>query len=497
MVARGFLPSHVPLTRKRTLKRCRLRSNQRLTFRSIRQSIPRNANQSIGDVIRDALITINTELAGKLTHLSSFDAATRIRILREYLETLHRIDRLATTAQMTRANDLESAIEAVDSTDYDSALPFLLDVSNSSDPFTRCTASMLLGRVYSETLLFRDAAEVFERVATAGDCGCNAHAWHLAVESWRSAGESDKALAAIDAMIPVLDTYPLRSEVVRVGLDLMLAQERYSNAVALSAHTQANADLLYLTAKAYKGLGRLDSAAELFRRIVLDHPASPHAADSASSLEEIRTASPGSVKALSVSERIEQAKKLDTAGLREKAADKLDGLIREKLSGTIDLECRMLKTKILMDLRKNEKALEEFSVIQKKYSKDIALAAVFLRKGIIYRRIGNDKKFLEALGIVEKRFPSSSYWVEALLTRGEYYRGQGKLDLAAKDFEAVAARGGSTAAGAAWRRAWIAYDRKDFASAASLFGKLASSNRGNDFESQAEYWQGRSLLRAG
>lgn len=447
--------------------------------------------------IRNALNATKSELASKLAHLHSFDPNARTRILNEFLDTLHRIDMIGHENAPLVVGSLADALGAIESECYESVLPWLLSASESSESFTRCAASMLLGRYYFETLQFSEAAALFDRVAAMPDCGCSAHAGHLAAMAWIEAGDREKSLVAIDAVLPIIDTYPMRSEIVRMGMELMIEQQRFPDAIALSSRVPATSDLVYLTAIVYEHLGQPTAAAKFFRRILLDHPASPHADDSAKRLEAIRISAPGSYEAFSVNERIGQAKKLDESGLRQKAAEQFQGLIRERLAGSLDLECRMLRTKILMDLRQNETALTEFSEIQKKYPKDVALAAVFLRKAIVYRRLGNDTKFLEAIRIVEKRFRDSSYWIEALLTRGEYYRGQGKLDLAAKDFDAVFARGGSTATGAAWRSAWIAYDRKDYAVAASKFGHIGTTNRGSEFEPQANYWQARSLIRGG
>ncbi len=254
---------------------------------------------------------------------------------------------------------------------------------------------------------------------------------------------------------------------------------------------------LFLRACALAGMNRLSAAADLFGKLWVKYPAGKHAEAVTEQYRQVLLSLHRNFPEVESDELYQRARNLDKAGLRLEAAKIYSRIISGNVSPAREAKCRLYYAKILHDTRENHKALAQYRAFLKKFPRHESVPTVYQRMGTIYRRLKQDSDYLNAVSKIITTYKNSRRWAEALISRGEFHRGSGALRKAASDFDRVIRRGGKLKTVAQWKKAWIFFDRKDYAVAAKLFRSILKRNLKSAWEPQCAYWSAVCLDKTG
>ncbi len=397
---------------------------------------------------------------------------------------------------------METALRDIDNHRYPIAMQWLKTTIESSDPMQRCTARLLLARAMSDRLNWSDAVQLYLDTGEDPECLCRSHSLHLAADIKANIAEEtlDASPGLVSEVISLYKEilfndreYPFREQVMRSMMELMAQKEFWEQMLRILESLEETEETLYRKSQALYQLDRWTEAEPFLRKYWIDYPGGIHAADVEKRYRTVLTQLKKPFPDISIEETFKRAKTLDKNGIRDQAGAAFTELLQEKISPEMEAECRLQRAKILHDTRRNEAALTEYETFLKRFPKHGAVATALIRMGTLYRRMDRDADYLRVTGQIVANHTKSSQWPDAVIGRGEYYRGLKKYDQAARDFDLLAKRTDENGAIGRWKRAWIDYDRKRYNAAITQFESLAAREKGTGWEPQCQYWIGRCL----
>ena len=436
------------------------------------------------------------ESAKQLDRLLEMDAPHRTETLHDFLALRKRVEALKKQPpidfQLSRDNwSWELIREALGNFISDPTEDFLLEQFLSTDPGVRCRGRLLLGKLKIDHLAFEQAGEIFMAVAQDKDCQCHGYSLVLASEAYEAAGMREKAADQIRGFLKAYPRHPLNLEQRLKLADYYAGEKRWEESLGVLKDVRETLPVLKIKAQAYYAMEKWAESERAYRKIWLNYPGTIGIDGIEERYKALLVRNNRSFPGVSISQLMSRAKKLDNAGLRDRALETYTGLLKRKLPGDVRATCLLFQAKIFHDTRQNQQALDLYTQFMKEFPTHSSIPTVLFRMGTIYNRLDDAAGYARTAEELFQNHSWSRNWTSSLLRRGELYRGEGKLEEAAADFDRVIRHGGKSAVTARWKRAWIAYDQGNYRDAEKRFNKLADTKRGTSWEPQALYWVGR------
>lgn len=464
-------------------------------------------NKAPGNLAGKLSTDLKAEMASlriDLDRLPELDPESRREAVHRFLETAS-VLKAVEGADEPGAEEYPCAVSAdpdrirnwIDRHRYETALAGLQPVLESSEPSVRCRALFLAGKAWMGLRIYDSAAACFQAAGENPHCICRDYALYLQASNNFRAGQPEKTQMAAGELMKDFPEFPYMPETILLLADVRADRKEWDAVLDLLKNQSDSEEILIRRARAVMGMKRWARANALFRRQWIEYPAGRNAEEIESGYREVCSRLNRSFPDVTSRERYERARRMDTAGLKHRAAEIYHELIRKGQRADLDALCRLYRAKILYDTRQNDEALAAYDAFLSRYPGHPSVPTVLTRKSIIYRRLGDENAYFSTADQIIRNHRWSERWADVVIGRGETWRSRGELDKAAADFAAVVNRGGPGADTARWKTVWIWYDRKAFSTAEDGFQWFVQHRKGTDWEPQALYWKARCLENNG
>jgi peptidoglycan lytic transglycosylase len=387
--------------------------------------------------------------------------------------------------------DMELVRKSIDTFQYHFVLDALESADESTEPSVRCRSYLLAGKARSDRCEFEAAAGWYHKAANDTACPIRDYATYFEALCLFRAEQWDTVQ---DRCSGILSNYPgftFRKETILLASDTFERQKKWQDILDLLKHEPVSEDILYRRTRAHWELSRFDEAYKLLQKLWILYPGGRHARDVEQRFKDVSSRLNREFPGVSDRQMMDRARAMDKAGLKQAAAELYKDLLSLDLPADQDALCRVFLAKIYSDIRKNSDALKLYDQFLLKYPDHSSVPTVLMRKGIIFRRRGDDRAYLDSARTVIDRHAWSYRWADTLIGRGEFYRGKGKLTQAAGDFDRVIKNGGAAVDTARWKKAWVLFDQKNYTAAEMMFRWFANHRKNSAWEPQGLYWAAR------
>lgn len=308
------------------------------------------------------------------------------------------------------------------------------------------------------------------------------------------AGE-EKFGAAAEAIESFPRRFPeslLLARAIRLQAESLIREKRWAEARTLLNNSQSKLEepvRLYLTARTLELDGQLLDAVRTYRMVYYKHPTSAQVDDAEAALNALRKRLGNKYPAAPADWRLERADKLFEASKYSKAAPEyhfaLDGLKGR------DLEHAQVRAGAA-DYRRLRTTIAYGWLLKLKISDPELAAERLYYLGECARRKNKITEFRQRAEELDKKYPKSPWYGEALFSLGNYYLLQNKPAEYRKYYErcARAVPQGANAAKAHWKVCWRAYRERD-PRVAALFEEHVRVFPKSSTASGAIYWLAR------
>lgn len=285
--------------------------------------------------------------------------------------------------------------------------------------------------------------------------------------------------------------YPMQSTATRELANFLLFKEDWTRLLDLTSKIQLDSRYRYMQAEAYYHSGRLQEAERLTRGLFLKPDNTDIVKNVDDLYEKIMAALKKSFPSLTPQQIFQRGRALDAIGRRHEAAECYQQVIDKDISRDLSAEAMLFKAKVLYDTFQNDACLELYDRFLALYPGHTSTATVLMRKSIVYRRQGNDPKYLEMAATVADRHKGSRWANTVLIGRGDYHRSQGDWDKAESDYQRVIQSSGSDRDQAWWKWVWTAFNRGNTQTASERLAQMMMKYAASGWDLPMRYWRGR------
>jgi soluble lytic murein transglycosylase-like protein len=362
---------------------------------------------------------------------------------------------------------------------------------------------------YQETRRFKEAWEIWDLMAADAQYPARPHALHLAASA-RISYLTDTADIPEQTARDIRETaignlsvlkddaaYAMQSAAHRDLARFLLHAGEWTRLLDVTAKTQRDSEYRYMRAEALYRLGRIREAERITQDLFLK-PDNAGIVENVDRLyRQIMSDLDKSWPPVSIQQLYQRARALDAIGKRHEAAGIYQQVMDADVPRKLVADAMLFKAKILYDTFQNDACMDLYDRFLKQYSGHASTATVLMRKSIVYRRLGDDQKYLEMVANVVDHHKSSRRVNTMLIGRGDYWRSRGDWDKAESDYQQVIQSNGDNRDQAWWKWVWTAFNRNDPGLAAERMSRMMTVYAGSGWDRPMRYWRARFRQLAG
>jgi len=246
------------------------------------------------------------------------------------------------------------------------------------------------------------------------------------------------------------------------------------------------------SARLEKRLGNNPAAADLYRRLMLAHPASVEGLAASEELTKLVFLGKAPAPTFSDQEQLARADAMFKSGRFDLAIDIYRTLLKKTPS---DTALSLKVGRCLYKDRRNREAVQHLKKLLDGTSPDRERMEATHLLSLVYWRLDMGREFEEASQrIIDKGPPEMKR--KALFNLGAFHLERHRLDPAEAFFKRFLKAGPdrSGKVNAMWKTAWIKYAKKQYGDAATAFRTAGNESSGGKLQTPSKYWQARSLM---
>lgn len=351
------------------------------------------------------------------------------------------------------------------------------------------------GMKFSEERRPAAAIRVWEKILPDplyGPC-----AYILTARLYRKIDRPARAEGILKEFLHKHRTSPYRQLALDMLLEVM-AEQRKPDAVRLLRSMVSKATkkdrpaLLLQLARLEKARKEYEAAAQHYRALFLDYPATLEGLRAADELARLVFVGKVAPPKFSEHQQRARANRLFKRGRFDLAAYTYKALLKKHPS---DERLQLKLARCLYKSRKNLAAIGWLKRILKETQSDSVRVEASHTLSLVYWRLDRDKEFEAACRyVIEKG--SGKFKRRALFNLAAHHMEKGQYDKAEHNFKRVLGSSPSlsTRVNVLWKIAWLDYARGRFATAAKAFRKARQISPGSMIANPSRYWEARSLM---
>jgi soluble lytic murein transglycosylase len=258
------------------------------------------------------------------------------------------------------------------------------------------------------------------------------------------------------------------------------------------ARNEAKPAILQRLARLNRAGGNNEKAAQHYKKLFLQYPASVEGLSAADELARMVFLGKLAAPDFSDSEHRARAGKLFEKGRFDLAAHTYRVLLKKRPD---DAHLELKLAHCLFKDRQNREAQKLLAkLLAGKLAPDDRMEALRILS-LLYWRIDRDKEFEETCRTIIET-GAQKYKRKALFNMAVHSMEMRRFDKAEEHFDKLLKSGpsDSTTVDVRWKLAWIKFTKKDYPKAAEAFRQARNGPAGGKIENPAKYWEARSLL---
>lgn len=355
--------------------------------------------------------------------------------------------------------------------------------------------SLVEGKKLSDSGQYARAIRMWERAL--GDELLGPVACILSARAYRSLGDAPREEALLQEFLKKHPDSPYRRIAQDALVDALSAQGKPETRSVLQevsriAPREEQPALTLRMARVERNLGNHSAAADLYRRLMLSHPATVEGLAASEELTKLVFLGKADAPKFSNQEQLSRADALFKAGRFDLAVDIYRTLLKKSAA---DIPLSLKVARCLYRDRRNREAVQHLKkLLDAKLSDKERMEASHLLS-LLYWRLDMARDFEEiSQRLIEKGSPEMKR--KALFNLAAFHLERHKLDQAESFFKRFLKAGPdrSGRVNAMWKIAWIRYARKQYSNAAADFRAAGNESSNGKLLIPSKYWQARSLM---
>jgi len=322
-------------------------------------------------------------------------------------------------------------------------------------------------------------------------------AYVLLGRAYRGANRHD---VAANMFRDLIQSHPgtVYDDIARRALAKGLCEQAKPEAVTLlnpliqKAQDKEKPSLIFRLAELERRLGRHAEAAESYRKLVLEYPASVEGLKAGEALAWMVVHGKATRPEYTEAQQLQRADRLFAAGRFDLAGEAYRSLLKTRP------EDNGLLIKLARCHYKDRQNIAALNLLHEVLKKDLAAqqkAEALYLLSLLSWRLNREKEFESVCEQILKD-PASKYKTRVLYNLASYHLEKKRFPKAEEYFQRVLKTSAelSVKAKVKWKTAWIYYLQKNYKKAAETFREIRSLAKGGGMEEASRYWQARSLL---